>query len=157
VNVSSTTMRVLVTTGTRYYYRPSSVVGEYWRGEVAEVLERVVVVSVQVAYTHRERRTSPTASSDTCIQSHIIHTYTHSQTTTHWHGVCTWQSVVQPVRWTMQISMGGATGGMCVWGDIVSSLLGPVGTRGTIIDNDMIYLLMQQPWGQQISVYIQYW
>jgi len=45
-------MRVLVTTGTRYYYRPSSVVGEYWRGEVAEVLERVVVVSVKVAYTH---------------------------------------------------------------------------------------------------------
>jgi len=66
VNVSSITMRVLVTTGTRYYYRPASVVGEYRRGEVAEVLERVVVVSVQVPYTHTARRLH-TVSTQPCI------------------------------------------------------------------------------------------
>ena len=77
MNVSSITIRVLVTTGTRYYYRPWSVVGEYWHGEVAEVLERVVVVSVQVAYTHTHTHTDLTD----CIIRHVhtvTHTYTHT-------------------------------------------------------------------------------
>ena len=127
-------MRVLVTTGTRYYYRPSSVVGEYWRGEVAEVLERVVVVSVKVAYTHTDgphRLHHPTRA-----YSHT-YTYIHTQPNDH------------TLTRRMHLTVGCTTGSVHyankhgrrnrgnVWGGIAPSLLGPEGTGGTITDNDI--------------------